>query len=113
MGVRALVIYHRNFLGEQRYKEAQGIIPGQITMIKDNNVDENTPGKLFLATVDRAGLLPEKFRKTIDCLAVDEAKYFCTTTRVATMLKYKPLFTIGLCAERTRSYGMHSILDQF
>lgn len=113
MGLRTLVIYHRKFLGEQWFNEAQNVVPGQVTIIKDNNVNLETPGNVFLCTVDRANLLPAEFRKTIKFLIVDEAKYFCTRTRVDAMLKYRPYYTMGLCAERTRSDGMHSMLDQF
>lgn len=113
MNLRTLVIYHRTFLGDQWMSEAEGIIPKQAKFITDNNVSDETKGTLFFCTVDRAEKLPYSFRKTIDFLVTDEAKYFCTPTRVNSMMLYQPKYSLGLCAERERQDGLHTLLDMF
>ena len=113
MGMRTMILVHRSFLAHQFLNEAEGIIPGQVTWIQDNNVNAFTPGSVFICTDRRAVKLPEDFRKTIDMIVVDEAKYWCTPTRVEAMMAFTPTHTIGLCAERKRKDGFETVLERF
>jgi len=58
-------------------------------------------------------MLPEEFCKTIDFIAVDEAKYWCTPSRVKTLLRFRPTYIMGMCAERKRKDGFDAILNMF
>lgn len=117
LGVRTLILVHRTFLGSQFITEAEGIIPGQITFLRDDDVDglgpDQTNSKAFVCTDRRALTLPEAFLKTIDLIIVDEAKYWCTPSRVQALLRMRPIYTLGLCAERDRKDGFDAMLDMF
>jgi hypothetical protein len=113
MKQRTLILIHRTFLARQFLKEGEGLIPGKMQYIEDSEVDENTPGSVFICTEIRANKLPESFRRTINFVIVDEAKYFCTPTRVKALLQFKPKYTMGLCAERERKDGFNTALDMF
>lgn len=113
MGLRTIVLVHRRFLASQFMTESETVIPGQMRFIDDCNVDENTSGNIFVCTDRRALALPSNFTSTIDFMIVDEAKYWCTPERVKAMLVFRPTHTMGLCAERERRDGYHSILSIF
>lgn len=113
LGLRTMVLVHRRFLASQFMKESEVVIPGQMKFIDDSKVDENTQGNIFVCTDRRALSLPTSFTSTIDFLIVDEAKYWCTPERVKAMLVFRPTHTMGLCAERERRDGYHTILSLF
>jgi len=113
MKVRTLVLVHRKFLGKQFVKESENVIPGQIQIIEDSIVGGNTPGKCFVCTDRRALKLPEDFIRSIDMIVVDEAKYWCTPERLKALLRFRPKYTVGLCAERERKDGFDVLLDMF
>lgn len=110
---RTLILVHRRFLADQFLTEGERIIPGQMKFIEDSEVDENTPGSVFVCTDIRANKLPESFRKTISFIVVDEAKYMITKNRVEALLKFRPKYTLGLCAERERRDGYGKALEFF
>jgi superfamily II DNA or RNA helicase len=93
--------------------EAENVIPGQLKFIDDCDVDENTKGSAFICTDIRARKLPSSFRKTIDFIIVDEAKYWCTPERVKSLLCFNPIYSAGLCAERERKDGFDQVLSLF
>jgi hypothetical protein len=113
MGSRVMFLVHRRFLAMQFLTEAENVMPGQLRFIDDCDVDENTPGSAFICTDIRARKLPEAFRKTIDFIVVDEAKYWCTPERVKSMLCFRPIYSMGLCAERERKDGFDQVLSLF
>jgi superfamily II DNA or RNA helicase len=123
LGLRTMVLVHRRFLANQFLTEAEVVMPGQMQFIEDNEVDALIPrgGKqndsqkcnMFVCTDKRALSLPKAFTSTIDFLIVDEAKYWCTPERVKALLAFSPTHTMGLCAERERKDGYHTILALF
>jgi superfamily II DNA or RNA helicase len=113
LGLRTIVLVHRKFLAGQFMTESQVVIPNQMRIIDNNDVDENTKGNIFVCTDRRALSLPTSFTSTIDFMIVDEAKYWCTPERVKAMLVFRPTHTMGLCAERERRDGYHAILSLF
>ena len=113
LGVRTMILVHRTFLGEQFLTEAENVIPGQLTFIKDNDVEFDPDKKAYICTDQRALKLPEEFIKTIDLIVIDEAKYWCTPSRLEALLKFRPIYTMGLCAERKRKDGFDLLLDMF
>lgn len=110
---RTIILVHRRFLAKQFITESENVIPGQVQWIEDSNVDENTKGMVFICTEDRALKLPHSFVKTINFIVVDEAKYWCTPKRLKALLVFRPKLTMGLCAERERKDGFHTLLDMF
>ena len=110
INVRTMVLVHRNFLAEQFKTEAEGIVPGQLQIISNENESE-LKGNLYVCTEDRACKLSIEFLKTFDMIIVDEAKYWCTPKRLEAMLRFTPIYTIGLCAERKRKDGFDALLD--
>jgi len=113
MKQRTLILVHRTFLAGQFYTEAQKVIPDQLKIIEDNNVDDKTPGSVFVCTDIRARTLPESFRKTINFIVIDEAKHFMTESRISSLLAYKPKYTMGLCADWDRTDGYEKALELF
>lgn len=113
MGMRVMFLVHRRFLAMQFLTEAENVMPGQLRFVDDCDVDENTPGSAFICTDIRARKLSESFRKTIDFIVVDEAKYWCTPERIKSMLCFRPICTMGLCAERERRDGFDQALSLF
>lgn len=113
MKSKTLILVHRKFLARQFVKEASNVIPDQIQILDDSMVSASTPGKCFVCTEKRALKLPEDFIRSIDMIVVDEAKYWCTPERLKAMLRFRPKYTLGLCAERERKDGFDVLLDMF
>ena len=123
LGLRTMVLVHRRFLASQFLTEAEVVVPGQMRFIEDDEVNEFIPAKglrndsqrynLFVCTDKRALSLPKAFTSTIDLIIVDEAKYWCTPERIKALLAFQPTHTMGLCAERERKDGYHTILSLF
>lgn len=118
LGLKTMVLVHRRFLATQFLTEAEVVIPGQMRFIDDNDVGDRHPrgpdkSNIFVCTDRRALTLPKDFTSSIDFLIVDEAKYWCTPERVKAMLVFNPTHTMGLCAERERKDGYHTILALF
>lgn len=114
LGLRTLVLVHRTFLAEQFMTESQVIIPGQMVYLEDNDMHTNFSHiNMFVCTDVRAQKLPADFCKTIDFIIVDEAKYWCTPSRVKSLMKFNPTHTMGLCAERKRKDGYDKTLNMF
>jgi superfamily II DNA or RNA helicase len=112
-GLKTIVLVHRRFLALQFLKEAEGIIPGQAHFIDDNELNFDTTLPFYICTENRASKLNPAFRATFKLMIVDEAKYWCTPSRLRAMLQFQPTHTIGLCAERERQDGYHVLLDYF
>tara|TARA_R110001632_G_scaffold50169_7_gene125312 strand:- start:1670 stop:3040 length:1371 start_codon:yes stop_codon:yes gene_type:complete len=114
MGLKTLILVHRTFLAEQFLTESNVIIPGQMVFLKDNETHLDYPNiNMFVCTDGRAQKLSPSFCKSVDFIIIDEAKYWCTPTRVKSMLCFNPTHTMGLCAERKRKDGYGSILNLF
>uniref|UniRef100_A0A6C0CIZ4 Helicase/UvrB N-terminal domain-containing protein n=1 Tax=viral metagenome TaxID=1070528 RepID=A0A6C0CIZ4_9ZZZZ len=123
LGLRTMVLVHRRFLAGQFLTESEVVMPGQMMFIEDNEAAEQLAYiegpkvpqmcNMFVCTDRRALTLPKAFTSTIDFLIVDEAKYWCTPERVKALLAFNPTHTMGLCAERERKDGYHTILAFF
>ena len=114
LGLKTVVLVHRRFLANQFVTEAQNIIPNQIYFL-DENTDMSGADKYPIVVImrQRVSKLPESFTNKIDFMIVDEAKYWCTPEGIASMLRFRPTHTMGLCAERERKDGYHLVLEHF
>jgi superfamily II DNA or RNA helicase len=109
MGLNVVVLYHREFLGNQWDKTFEDFT-NATRWIVGTPMPETFPHVTFCMD-SRFHLLPEAFRDRIGTLIVDEAHSFCTPSRIECLLAWHPKYVIAETATLERTDGMHLMIQ--
>lgn len=79
----------------------------------DKPVEKLPEADVYIFMVEAVRKTHPSVLSTLQFLVVDEALYFMTETRIAALLNFSPIYTLGLCAEIKRDDGMHCFIPYF
>ena len=114
LGVRTLILVHKEFLANQWKERIQSFCPGcTVGRIQQNTFDIEHPFVVgMLQTFVSRGFDPGHF-DTFGLVIVDEAHHICAKVFSQAMMRMCPKHTLGLTATPERKDGLTNILYWF
>lgn len=107
--MRTIILTHRKIISKQWIKTFETYTNAKICYIKDGN-NFDTEAEIFICGITQVKKLTINFILTIGLLIIDEAREFCTQTRIDAIMRFLPKYIIGLSANIERLDRMHECL---
>lgn len=79
---------------------------------EDSEPEPDTFPEFIICMKERAKKVPEKIRKEVGLVVIDEAHKFCTKRSIETLLYFSPIYTLSLTATPNRADGAQKIIHQ-
>lgn len=111
LGYETLILSHRKLITNGWNETIE-----QVFGIKPISFDQYLKGQkspIVVGSALKAAKTDPTKLERFGTVIVDEALYFCTPELIKSVLRTRPKYLIGLCAEWERQDGLHKILDHF